>query len=48
MRTLARSVGRASMGGEPLPSCFKTFDTNQIIIRRAEVALIAGAPGAGK
>jgi len=48
MRTLARTVGRASMGGEPLPTVYRSFETNQIIIRRAEVALIAGAPGAGK
>lgn len=48
MRTLVRSVGRGTMGGEPLPSCFKTFDSNQIVIRRAEVSLFAAAPGAGK
>ena len=48
MRTLVRSVGRASLGGEPLPSPFKAFENNQIIIRRAEVSMFAGAPGAGK
>ncbi len=48
MRTLARSVGRASMGGESLPSAWKDFETNQIVIRRAEVSLIAAAPGMGK
>ena len=48
MRTLARTVGRASMGGEPLPVLFRDFERNQIIFRRAEVALIAAAPGAGK
>lgn len=48
MRTLVRSVGRASIGGEPLPSCFKAFETNKIIIRRSEVSMFAGAPGAGK
>jgi hypothetical protein len=41
-------VGRASIGGEPLPSCFKAFESNQIVIRRSEVSMFAGAPGAGK
>lgn len=36
------------MGGEPLPSVFRTFDVNKIVIRRAEVSMIAGTPGAGK
>ena len=48
MRTLVRSVGKASIGGEPLPSCFKAFEANKIIIRRSEVSMFAGAPGAGK
>ena len=48
MRTLVRSVGRADIGGEPLPSCFKTFDANKIIFRRAEVSMLAGVPGVGK
>ena len=48
MRTLVRSVGRASIGGEPLPSCFKAFENNKIIIRRSEVSMFAAAPGVGK
>lgn len=48
MRTLSRSVGRDSMGGEPLPSCFKVFEEKQIIIRRSELTMIAGTPGVGK
>ena len=48
MRTLARAVGSADIGGEPLPSVFRTFDNNKIIFRRAEVSMIAGTPGAGK
>jgi len=48
MRTLVRSVGRADIGGEPLPSVFKTFDANKIIFRRAEVSMLAGTPGVGK
>lgn len=48
MRTLTRAVGSKDIGGEPLPSVFRTFEANKIIIRRAEVSMIAGAPGAGK
>lgn len=48
MKTLVRSVGRADIGGEPLPSVFKAFDSNKIILRRAEVSMLAGAPGVGK
>lgn len=48
MRTLVRSVGKASIGGEPLPSCFKAFEASKIVIRRSEVSMFAGAPGAGK
>jgi predicted ATP-dependent serine protease len=31
-----------------MPSVFRTFDNNQVILRRAEVSMIAGQPGAGK
>jgi predicted ATP-dependent serine protease len=48
MRTLARAVGSADIGGEPLPSVFRTLDINKIVIRRAEVSMFAGTPGAGK
>jgi predicted ATP-dependent serine protease len=48
MRTLARAVGRKDIGGEPLPSVFRTFDAHKIVIRRSEVSMIAGTPGAGK
>ena len=48
MRTLVRSVGRPSIGGEPLPSCFKAFESNKIILRRSEVSMFAAAPGVGK
>jgi predicted ATP-dependent serine protease len=48
MRTLARAVGGKDIGGEPLPSVFRTFDVNKIVIRRSEVSMIAGTPGAGK
>lgn len=48
MKTLARAVGSKDIGGEPLPTVFRTFEVNKIIIRRAEVSMIAGTPGAGK
>ena len=48
MRTLARAVGGKDIGGEPLPSVFRTFDVNKIVIRRSELSMIAGTPGAGK
>ena len=48
MKTLSRSVGRPDIGGEPMPTVFRTFETNQIVIRRSEVSVIAGTPGAGK
>lgn len=48
MRTLVRSVGRESIGGEPLPSPFKAFDKASIAIRRSELTMVAATPGAGK
>lgn len=48
MRTLARAVGSKDIGGEPLPSIFRAFDVNKVVIRRSEVSMIAGTPGAGK
>lgn len=48
MRTLVRSIGRKSVGGEPLRAIFKTFNDNKIIIRRSEVSMFAAAPGVGK
>ena len=34
MKTLARSVGRTDIGGEPLPSVFKAFETGSSAIKR--------------
>lgn len=48
MRTLARAVGSKDIGGEPLPHVFRTFEANKVVIRRAEISMIAGTPGAGK
>jgi predicted ATP-dependent serine protease len=48
MKTLGRAVGKPDIGGEPLPTVFNTFAQNNIVIRRSEVSMVAGAPGAGK
>ena len=48
MRTLARAVGSKDIGGEPLPTVFRTFEVNKVVFRRAEISMIAGTPGAGK
>jgi ABC-type branched-subunit amino acid transport system ATPase component len=48
MRTLIRTIGKTESGGEPLPPVFKAFDLAKIVLRRSEVSMFAGAPGAGK
>ena len=48
MKTLRRSIGKPEVGGEPLPPTFQAFQREGIILRRAEVTVIAGTPGAGK
>jgi predicted ATP-dependent serine protease len=48
MKTLQRTAVRPEAGGEPLPPAFRVFQQNNIVIRRAELSVIAGAPGAGK
>ena len=48
MKTLRRSVRKAEVGGEPLPAPFQAFERAGIVLRRAEVTVIAGTPGAGK
>lgn len=48
MKTLLRSIGKPEVGGEPLPPPFQAFQREGIILRRAEVTVIAGTPGAGK
>lgn len=48
MRTLARAVGSKDIGGEPIPTVFRTLEINKVVIRRSEVSMIAGTPGAGK
>ena len=48
MKTLRRSINKAEVGGEPLPPAFAAFERAGIILRRAEVTVVAGTPGAGK
>lgn len=48
METLQRSAVRTEVGGEPLPPAFKVFQQHNIVFRRSELSMIAGAPGAGK
>lgn len=48
MKTLRRSIGKAEVGGEPLSPPFQAFQREGIILRRAEVTIIAGTPGSGK
>jgi hypothetical protein len=48
MQNLARIVGRPDLGGESIPDVFKVFAQNNIRIRRSEISMIAGTPGAGK
>lgn len=48
MRALHRAVKTRIDGGAVLPPVFNTFVKRGINIRRAEVSMIAGPPGAGK
>ena len=48
MKTLRRSINKPEVGGEPLPPAFAAFERAGIILRRAEVTVVAGTPGAGK
>ena len=48
MRSLARAVNQTRKGGAVLPEVFSTFSSNGIGIRRGEVTMVAGQPGAGK
>ena len=48
MKTLRRSINTPEVGGEPLPPAFAAFERAGIILRRAEVTVVAGTPGAGK
>ena len=48
MRRLDRAVRRSEAGGEPLPSVFKALEAMKIVLRRSEISMIAGQPGAGK
>jgi len=48
VKTLRRSINKPEVGGEPLPPAFAAFERAGIILRRAEVTVVAGTPGAGK
>lgn len=48
MKTLRRSIRKSEVGGEPLAAPFQAFERSGMILRRAEVTVIAGTPGAGK
>lgn len=48
MKTLRRSIRKSEVGGEPLAAPFRSFHDAGMILRRAEVSIIAGTPGAGK
>ena len=48
MKTLRRSVRKPDIGGEPLPAPFQCFARAGMVLRRAEVTIIAGTPGTGK
>lgn len=48
MRSLSRAVTRQRRGGASLPEVFRAFGEAGITIRRGEVSMIAGQPGAGK
>lgn len=48
MHSLRRSVGELATEKPVIPEVFKGLTRRQVTIRRGEVSMIAGAPGAGK
>lgn len=48
MRSLWRSPWRRDAGGAPLPTVFPSLARRKADIRKAELTLLAGQPGAGK
>lgn len=48
MRTLDRAVRSLDRGGSSLPVPFRSWSDNHITIRRGEISMVAGPPGAGK
>ena len=48
MRTLDRAVRNLDKGGMAIPMPFKTWTDAGISIRRGEVSMVGGPPGAGK
>lgn len=48
MQTLEQVMRLGAVGGEPLPSVYKTLAQAGVKIRRGQVTLVAGEPNAGK
>ncbi|MFE0151333.1 DnaB-like helicase C-terminal domain-containing protein [Nonomuraea sp. NPDC059007] len=48
MQNITRARARAKDAGTPLPTVFKTLAANGVHFRRAQLALIAAAPGGAK
>ena len=48
MRLLDRAIRNIDQGGTTVPMPFKSWTDNQMSVRRGEVSMIAGPPGAGK
>lgn len=48
MRSLARAVTHDEMAAPTLPNMYDSLTNKQIAIRKGEVSMIAGQPGAGK
>lgn len=48
MRLLDRAIRNIDQGGTTIPMPFKSWIDHQMSVRRGEVSMIAGPPGAGK
>jgi len=48
MRLLDRAIRNIDQGGTTIPMPFKSWTDHQMSVRRGEVSMIAGPPGAGK
>lgn len=48
MQSLTRAIAQSAVAGEPLPGVFPSLEEAGFRLRRAQVAVIAGAPNAGK
>lgn len=48
LRSLAQSIRRELLQGEPIPERFPTLTQHGIVFRRGQTVMIAGMPGGGK